>query len=78
MTQIANENEMLTFEEALKQLEETVNKLEAGELSLEESLELFERGQILASYCNDLLEKASLRVEQLTVDGEIVEVQVRE
>ena len=64
----------LAFEEALRELEETVAKLEAGELTLEESLELFERGQKLATYCNELLEKASLRVEQLTADGEIIEI----
>jgi exodeoxyribonuclease VII small subunit len=64
----------LAFEEALRELEETVTKLEAGELTLEESLELFERGQKLTIYCNELLEKASLRVEQLTADGEIIEI----
>ena len=64
----------LAFEQALRELEVTVAKLEAGELTLEESLALFERGQKLAAHCNDLLEKASLRVEQLTSDGEIVEI----
>lgn len=78
MTQSVQEIEGLTFEDALKQLEETVNKLEVGELSLEQSLELFERGQNLAVYCNELLEKASLRVEQLTADGEIVDVLVND
>ncbi len=69
-----NEIENLSFEEALKQLEETVDQLEAGDLLLEESLALFERGQKLAFYCNELLEKASLRVEQLTSDGEIIDI----
>jgi len=78
MTRNEKDIKELTFEEALKQLEETVGKLEAGELSLEESLELFERGQNLASFCNDLLDKASLRVEQLTADGEIAEISVRD
>ncbi len=64
----------LTFEQALGELEETVAKLEAGELTLEASLALFERGQKLANRCNDLLEKASLRVEQLTNDGEIIDI----
>lgn len=64
----------LTFEAALQELTETVSRLEAGELSLEESLALFERGQQLAAYCQRLLETASLRVEQLTADGEIVEM----
>ena len=67
----------LAFEQALRDLEETVTKLEAGDLTLEESLALFERGQKLATHCNDLLEKASLRVEQLTGDGEIVEIEVQ-
>lgn len=62
----------LTFEAALKELEELVAKLEAGDLSLEESLDLFERGQKLTDYCTDKLNQANLRVEQLTADGEIV------
>lgn len=64
----------LTFETALAELEQIVSRLEAGELTLEESLTLFERGQQLADYCNNLLDNASLRVEQLTEDGEIVNV----
>jgi len=64
----------LTFEQALVELEEIVTKLEAGELALEESLALFERGQKLANRCNVQLDKATLRVEQLTTDGEIVEL----
>lgn len=67
----------LAFEQALRELEETVTKLEIGELTLEDSLDLFERGQMLAAHCNELLEKASLRVEQLTTDGEIVELTVQ-
>lgn len=64
----------LPFETALRKLEETITKLEAGELSLEESLKLYEQGQALATHCHHLLEQASLRVEQLTSDGEIVTV----
>ena len=68
--------ENMTFEAALEELEVTVTQLEMGELTLEESLTLFERGQKLAEYCNVQLEQASLRVEQLTADGEILEVTV--
>ena len=78
MIERISEIEELTFEEALKQLEDTVSRLEAGELSLEDSLELFEQGQILAAYCNNLLDKASLRVEQLTDDGEIIEISIKD
>ena len=71
---MTDETQDLTFETALAELEQIVSKLEAGELTLEESLALFERGQQLADYCNNLLDNASLRVEQLTADGEIVDI----
>jgi len=57
--------EDLTFEQAFKELEETVAKLEDGNLSLEESLALFERGQRLSAYCSRLLEQAELKVTEL-------------
>ncbi|HSG18311.1 MAG TPA: exodeoxyribonuclease VII small subunit [Anaerolineae bacterium] len=71
-----NEAENLDFEEALAKLDEIVARLEAGELTLEESLTLFEKGQMLAGRCVELLEKAELRVELLTADGEIVDVEI--
>ncbi len=64
----------LTFENALQELETIVLRLEDGDLTLEESLGLYERGQILATYLNQQLDQASLRVEQLTADGEIVTI----
>ena len=66
--------EELTFEEALAELESIVAQLETGEQTLEVSLSLFERGQQLAKRCNTQLESASLRIEQLTTDGEIIEL----
>ena len=71
-----SEVEKLNFEEALTKLEEIVARLEAGELTLEESLTLFERGQVLAGRCAELLEAAELKVELLTAEGEIVDVEV--
>jgi len=63
----------LTFEELYHELEETVRRLEAGELTLDESMALFERGTILAEQCNVLLDSAELRVRQLTArpDGSV-------
>lgn len=59
----------LTFEEAYAQLEAIVARLEAGDLTLEESVTLYQQGQALARRCSDLLDKAELRVQQLTDDG---------
>ncbi len=66
------EPEALAFEAALQELNETVDRLETGDLSLEASLALYERGQWLARHCQALLDQATLRVEQLTEHGEIV------
>ncbi|MCA9957290.1 MAG: exodeoxyribonuclease VII small subunit [Anaerolineales bacterium] len=68
------EAEKLSFEDALAELEKIVAQLETGDLNLEASLDLFEKGQKLAQQCNVQLETAALRVEQLTTDGEIVEL----
>jgi exodeoxyribonuclease VII small subunit len=57
--------ETLSFEVALAELDETVRQLEAGELSLDESLALFERGQLLSARCQQLLQAAELKVQQL-------------
>jgi exodeoxyribonuclease VII small subunit len=54
-----------TFEELYYELEDTVRKLEAGDLALAESLALFERSITLAEQCNALLDRAELRVRQL-------------
>jgi exodeoxyribonuclease VII small subunit len=57
--------EGLSFEQAFQELEETVQRLEAGNLTLEEAIALFERGTQLAAYCGKLLDQAELRVRQL-------------
>ncbi len=71
---MADDIATLSFEDAMLTLEQTVAALEAGNLSLDDSLTLFERGQLLAERCNELLDGAQLRVEQLTADGEIVDI----
>jgi len=66
----------LSYEDAFQELDATVIQLEDGELPLEEALKLFERGQKLASRCNELLEKAELKLRKLMPDdsGDFVEV----
>jgi exodeoxyribonuclease VII small subunit len=63
-----NEEPMSTeksFEDLNRELEDTVRKLESGDLPLAEALALFERGTTLAERCNTLLDGAELRVRQL-------------
>ena len=58
----------LKFEDALARLEQIVHTLEAGNLSLEESLTAFEEGIRLAKSCAKYLEEAERRIELLTKD----------
>ncbi|MBI4789068.1 MAG: exodeoxyribonuclease VII small subunit [Chloroflexi bacterium] len=62
-----------SFESLFSELESVVAKLEAGDLSLDESLALFQRGMELAKKCGEMLEKAELRIKQLVpqANGEL-------
>lgn len=62
--------EPVDFEKALAELEAIVKQLEAGSLSLDRSLELFERGVGLARACKERLAEAELKVNQLIRDKE--------
>ncbi|MFQ5921420.1 MAG: exodeoxyribonuclease VII small subunit [Anaerolineales bacterium] len=67
MAELKSPDEM-RFEEAFEELAALVGKLEAGDLELEESLGLFERGQALAERCSQLLEEAEMTLRQLAPD----------
>jgi exodeoxyribonuclease VII small subunit len=57
----------LTYETGFSELQEIVSKLESGTTTLEEALALYARGKELVKTCSDLLERAELRVRELTV-----------
>jgi exodeoxyribonuclease VII small subunit len=62
--------EEISFEQALAELEEIVQKLEGGTLALEETMTLYQRGRNLAAHCQHLLDEVELRVQQLVPDGD--------
>jgi exodeoxyribonuclease VII small subunit len=64
-----SETETPAFEQALKELEEIVLRLEKGELALEESLKLYEEGIRLSRLCHGKLEEAEGRIEMLLKDA---------
>ena len=66
----------LSFEVALKQLEEIVTKLERGDVPLEESIAIYERGEALKKRCEALLAQAEERVERIRAqEGKAVGVE---
>ena len=60
----------MQYESALARLEEIAEKLDSGSLSLDESLKLFEEATKLTAFCNDCLEKAKLKITELSAQSE--------
>lgn len=63
-----NAPETLSFEDALKELESIVQRLERGDVPLDDSIALYARGEALRSQCQKRLADAEARIEKLTVD----------
>ncbi len=59
----------LSFEEALAALEQVVSQLEGGQVPLEQSIALYERGDALKKHCEAKLGEAELKVEKIVADG---------
>jgi exodeoxyribonuclease VII small subunit len=59
----------LSFEKALAELEQIVQRLERGDVPLEESVAIYERGEALKRRCDELLRQAEARVEKITLDA---------
>lgn len=62
--------EQKTFEESLKELEEIVSKMEAGDMGLEEMVAAFEKGQNLVKICNDRLNEVEHRIDVIRSKNE--------
>lgn len=59
------EKERLSFEDALRQLESIVEQLESQEITLEDSVQLYEKGMELSKLCNKVLHQAELKIQQV-------------
>ena len=60
----------LSFEDALKRLEEIVRRLESGEESLENSISLYQEGDKLRSQCEQRLKSAQAKIDQIQLGGD--------
>lgn len=64
--------EQLSFEKAMDQLEQVVEKLEQGDVPLEEAITMFQDGMILSKYCHDKLQTVEKQMDQIVnEDGEV-------
>ncbi len=59
----------LSFEDALKKLEDIVSRLEGGKVNLEDSIKIYEEGEALKQHCEKKLAEAEARIEKITLDS---------
>ena len=60
----------MPFERAIDELESIVKRLEEGKVPLEESVAIYERGEVLKARCEELLRQAEARVEKITLNAD--------
>lgn len=65
MDEIGDDIAKLSFEDALRALEDVVRKLESGEVPLDDSISLYERGEALRKHCQARLDAAQARIERI-------------
>ena len=62
---------MATFESMIKELETIVSKMEKGEIPLDKSIELYEKGTNLALKCNEILDQAEQKITYINADEQV-------
>lgn len=67
--------EALSFEQALSELEKIVGQLERGDVALEDSIRMYERGAALKAHCEAKLKDAQLKVEQIVLSADGVKTE---
>ncbi len=66
---IADDILEMSFEQALAALEDIVNRLETGDVALEESIAIYQRGNQLRAHCDNKLKDAQAKIEKITDNG---------
>ena len=64
-----NKNKELSFEESLKELEKIVDQLESGDIDLEKSVKLYEKGMLLKKNCEDKLKTVEMQIKKIKLDN---------
>ena len=64
-----NKDKELSFEESLKELENIVDQLESGDIDLEKSVKLYEKGMLLKKNCEDKLKTVEMQIKKIKLDN---------
>ncbi len=69
-TAVAEKINAMSFEDAMKALETIVDQLDSGDIPLEKSIAIYERGAALQKHCEEKLRQAEMRVQKIVADGD--------
>lgn len=72
---MAEKNEELTIEEGFRRLDETIEKLESRDITLEEAFQAYSQGMELLKRCNDQIDRVEKQVYKLAEDGSMTELE---
>ncbi|EZH67714.1 exodeoxyribonuclease VII small subunit [Bacillaceae bacterium JMAK1] len=79
MTNQTTNDEKLTFEQAMTNLEEIINQLEAGDVPLEQAIDMYQQGMKLSKQCHEQLQNVEKKMDQIVnEDGEVESFQISE
>lgn len=70
MAEVAPDISQMSFEDALRALEDVVKRLESGDVPLDDSITLYERGELLRRHCQARLDAAQARIETIVADAD--------
>ena len=71
---MAKKEEKMSLEQVLEKLDETIEKMQSGDVSLEESFDLYKKGMDYVKLCNDTIEKVEKKVLMLNQEGTLDEL----
>ena len=72
---MAKKEEKMSLEQVLEKLDETIEKMQSGDVSLEESFDLYKKGMDYVKLCNDTIEKVEKKVLMLNQEGTLDELE---
>ena len=73
-----HKEETITFEQAIEELENIINRLEKGDVPLDETIKLYEKGSELKDFCEKKLESAEVKVQKINEKTQTKEITLEE
>ncbi len=73
-----HKEETITFEQAIEELENIINRLEKGDVPLDETIKLYEKGSELKDFCEKKLESAEVKIQKINEKTKTKEITVEE